>query len=72
MRYTGEICYYWCMHLLNASRDRLEQTVAALQDIKVKKIMACHCRGGKAVRFPADCQDCTVVMGYYVGLSFSF
>ncbi len=74
MRYSGETridTIIGGMHLLNAGRNRLEQTVAALQEIKVKKIVACHCSGDEAVRFLRERLDCTVEMGY-AGLSLSF
>lgn len=41
-------------HLLNASRDRLEQTIAALRLLEPEMIVPCHCTGKPAVEMLRD------------------
>jgi 7,8-dihydropterin-6-yl-methyl-4-(beta-D-ribofuranosyl)aminobenzene 5'-phosphate synthase len=36
------------LHLINAGRHRLEQTVAAMADLPIGKVIACHCTGEAA------------------------
>jgi len=57
------------MHLLHATRERLEKTVAELQRFAIGNIIACHCSGEKAVEFLASELEAEVVAGY-AGLSF--
>lgn len=53
------------MHLLQASAERLDQTVSALRSMSVEHIMPCHCTGQEAtahlwMEFPGRCHPCRV------------
>ena len=53
------------MHLLTASEERMERTVAALREISVQCLVPAHCTGASSTRrlwqeFPTICQDCAV------------
>jgi 7,8-dihydropterin-6-yl-methyl-4-(beta-D-ribofuranosyl)aminobenzene 5'-phosphate synthase len=53
------------MHLLNASPDRMDKTVAELRRIGVHRLLPCHCTGFAARarlwnEFPGRCGDCSV------------
>jgi 7,8-dihydropterin-6-yl-methyl-4-(beta-D-ribofuranosyl)aminobenzene 5'-phosphate synthase len=52
------------MHLLNASRKRIEKTISVLQEYNVQKIGVAHCTGAIAVRrfsdsFQERCFSCS-------------
>jgi len=52
------------MHLLNASKERIEKTISVLQEYNVQKIGVAHCTGASAVRrfsnaFQARCFSCS-------------
>jgi 7,8-dihydropterin-6-yl-methyl-4-(beta-D-ribofuranosyl)aminobenzene 5'-phosphate synthase len=38
------------LHLLHASAERLEQTIAELKKLQLERIVACHCTGDDAIR----------------------
>ena len=42
------------MHLLNASKERIEQTISVLQEYNIQKIGVAHCTGAGAVRRFSD------------------
>jgi 7,8-dihydropterin-6-yl-methyl-4-(beta-D-ribofuranosyl)aminobenzene 5'-phosphate synthase len=51
------------MHLVNASPERLNQTVAELRRCDAKHLLPCHCTGFAATNrlwndFPGRCQPC--------------
>lgn len=49
---TGQskvLAYIGGTHLIMASEERLEKTTAALRDLDVQKIIACHCTGFNAM-----------------------
>jgi 7,8-dihydropterin-6-yl-methyl-4-(beta-D-ribofuranosyl)aminobenzene 5'-phosphate synthase len=53
------------MHLLNASEERIEQTVVALRELDVQQLAPAHCTGaGPTARlwqeFPERCRPCAV------------
>ena len=53
------------MHLLNASPERMDKTVAELRHLDVQRLMPCHCTGLAATarlweEFPARCAACPV------------
>ena len=53
------------MHLLNASPERMDKTVAELRRLDVKRLLPCHCTGMAAVarlwqEFPGRCGACPV------------
>ena len=53
------------MHLGAASDDRIEQTIRAMRDLGVERVMPCHCTGGRAAArmadaFGAGCIPCAV------------
>jgi 7,8-dihydropterin-6-yl-methyl-4-(beta-D-ribofuranosyl)aminobenzene 5'-phosphate synthase len=41
-------------HLVNASRRRLDQTVAVLRDLDIELLVPCHCTGDDAVKTLTD------------------
>jgi len=52
-------------HLLNASQERLDQTVEALRQIDARRLCPCHCSGLMATarlwrEFPDRCESCHV------------
>ncbi|MCP4610855.1 MAG: MBL fold metallo-hydrolase [Planctomycetes bacterium] len=52
------------MHLLNASKERIEKTISVFQEYNVQKIGVAHCTGASAVRrfsntFHARCFSCS-------------
>ncbi len=57
--------------MINASPDRLEKTVQALNEYDIQQLVACHCTGDRAATFLADHLKCEVVQGY-AGFSMSF
>ena len=53
------------MHLLNASPERMDRTVAELRRLDVQRLLPCHCTGQAAVarlwnEFPGRCLPCAV------------
>jgi len=53
------------MHLLRASRERIERTEAALREYKLQRIGPAHCTGTSVIRrlgesFSGLCFTCTV------------
>jgi 7,8-dihydropterin-6-yl-methyl-4-(beta-D-ribofuranosyl)aminobenzene 5'-phosphate synthase len=53
------------MHLVNASKDKLERTIDAFKRYGIEKIVPCHCTGIKAIEkfkkvFPDRCFICPV------------
>ncbi|MFW6106695.1 MAG: MBL fold metallo-hydrolase [bacterium] len=53
------------MHLLHASPERMDKTVAELRRLDVKRLLPCHCTGMAAVarlwqEFPGRCAACPV------------
>ena len=53
------------MHLLTASRDRMDRTIAALRHLEVQRVGPAHCTGLAATAelwsaFPAKCFPCAV------------
>ncbi len=53
------------MHLLNASAERMDKTVAELRRLDVKRLLPCHCTGFAAMarlwnEFPGRCATCPV------------
>jgi 7,8-dihydropterin-6-yl-methyl-4-(beta-D-ribofuranosyl)aminobenzene 5'-phosphate synthase len=51
------------MHLLNASPERMDQTVAELRRFNVQRLIPCHCTGFAAIvrlwnEFPGKCETC--------------
>jgi 7,8-dihydropterin-6-yl-methyl-4-(beta-D-ribofuranosyl)aminobenzene 5'-phosphate synthase len=53
------------MHLLSASQDRMDQTMAELRRLDVQRLLPCHCTGPAAVarlwkEFPGRCLPCPV------------
>jgi len=53
------------MHLLNASPERMDQTVAELRRLDVQRLLPCHCTGFAAMarlwsEFPGRCISCPV------------
>jgi len=59
------------LHLLNASPERLQRTVDALNHFDITRLVACHCTGDEACGFLENKVDCDVVQGY-AGLTISF
>ncbi len=51
------------LHMLNASPERLKNTVAKLREFEIDKIVACHCSGDKAVSYLRNHLDIEVVTG---------
>ena len=58
------------LHLINASPERLEKTVQALNEYDIQQLVACHCTGDRAATFLTDHLKCEVVQGY-AGFSMS-
>ncbi len=56
------------LHLLHAGRERLDKTVAALNDLHVERLVACHCTGAAAVDYLERQLSCQVLRGH-AGLS---
>jgi len=53
------------MHLLNASPERMDKTMAELRRLDVKRLLPCHCTGFAAMarlwnEFPGRCAACPV------------
>jgi 7,8-dihydropterin-6-yl-methyl-4-(beta-D-ribofuranosyl)aminobenzene 5'-phosphate synthase len=53
------------MHLLNASPERMERTVAQLRQLDIQRLVVCHCTGFAATtrlgnEFPGRCLPCHV------------
>ena len=53
------------MHLLNASSERMDKTVAELRRLDVQRLLPCHCTGFAAMarlwnEFPGRCSACPV------------
>lgn len=53
------------MHLLHASRERMDKTVAELRRLNVHRLLPCHCTGLAAIdrlwnEFPGRCAACPV------------
>jgi len=53
------------MHLLSASKDRMDQTMAELRRLDVQRLLPCHCTGPAAMarlwsEFPGRCIPCPV------------
>lgn len=53
------------MHLLNASPERMDKTVAELRRLDVQRLLPCHCTGFAAMvrlwnEFPGKCAACPV------------
>jgi len=53
------------MHLLNASAERMDKTVAELRRLDVRRLLPCHCTGFAAAarlwnEFPGRCAACPV------------
>jgi 7,8-dihydropterin-6-yl-methyl-4-(beta-D-ribofuranosyl)aminobenzene 5'-phosphate synthase len=51
------------MHLLNASDERMDKTVAELRSLNVRRLVPCHCTGFAAMarffnEFPGRCRPC--------------
>lgn len=59
------------LHLLNATQDRLQKTVAALNEMKIGTLIPCHCTGDESVEYLRSHLRCTVQQGY-AGLSLTF
>lgn len=51
------------LHLINADRRRLDETVAALQRLAVEKVIPCHCTGERAVSVLKTTLDAEVQAG---------
>lgn len=58
-------------HLVNAGRDRLEQTVAALRLFELDRVVPCHCTGQSAVALLRDGLGERVIPGA-AGMSYQF
>jgi len=59
------------MHLLNASKERIEKTISVLKEYNVQKIGAAHCTGTRAANmFSASFQD--RCFSCFVGTQLSF
>ncbi len=52
------------LHLLNASPERLARTAAALNDLDLDQLVACHCTGDQAFAYLAAQLNCEVIQGY--------
>ena len=52
------------LHLLNAGVERLEKTVAALNQMDIKEIYPCHCTGDRAVKYLSGHLAFPVIPGY--------
>ena len=53
------------MHLLNASPERMDKTVAELRRLDVQRLLPCHCTGFAAINrlwneFPGRCANCHI------------
>lgn len=53
------------MHLLSASEERMNKTVAELRRLEVRRLIPCHCTGVAAIarfwnEFPGRCESCPV------------
>jgi 7,8-dihydropterin-6-yl-methyl-4-(beta-D-ribofuranosyl)aminobenzene 5'-phosphate synthase len=59
------------LHLLNASEERLESTVEALNGLGVQRLVACHCTGDLAISYLDTHMDGEVVRGH-AGFSLVF
>ena len=59
------------LHLLNASTERLDHTVWALNDFSIGKLIACHCTGDEAYSYLQTHLNCQTIQGY-AGMSISF
>jgi 7,8-dihydropterin-6-yl-methyl-4-(beta-D-ribofuranosyl)aminobenzene 5'-phosphate synthase len=51
------------LHLINADRRRLDETVAALQRLAVENVIPCHCTGERAVSVLKTALDAEVQAG---------
>ena len=60
------------MHLVHASRERMNKTVEALKDFNIKNLYLAHCTGFEAgarlmTEFPESCKSCkvgTIIAGF--------
>ncbi len=59
------------LHLLHASPGRLEETARRLEQLDIKRVVACHCTGDEAFTFLQQQLSCELTRGY-AGLSLSF
>jgi 7,8-dihydropterin-6-yl-methyl-4-(beta-D-ribofuranosyl)aminobenzene 5'-phosphate synthase len=53
------------MHLLSASKERMDRTVEALRELNIQRLIPCHCTGFAATarlwnEFPGKCETCPV------------
>lgn len=58
------------LHLLHASAERLEKTAQALQNLKLNRLIACHCTGDEAITYLRNRLSCELIRGY-AGMSIS-
>jgi len=59
------------MHLLHASPERMDQTVAELRRFNVQRLIPCHCTGFAATirlwnEFPGKCEPCSVGISFAI------
>lgn len=59
------------LHLLNASPDRLQKTVDALNTFDIGQLIACHCTGDDAFAYLEKRVTFQIIQGY-AGLSMTF
>ena len=59
------------MHLLHASKERLERTTQALKAYKIPHVFPCHCTGEAACNHLVECLGSAVQLGY-AGLKVTF
>lgn len=59
------------LHLINASPERLEHTVQALNEFSLDRLIACHCTGDEAFSYLRTHLNCQTIQGY-AGMSITF
>lgn len=52
------------LHLVNASRERLEKTAEELNKLRIEELVPCHCTGDDAVEYLSKNLTCRVTQGY--------
>ncbi|MGI5922677.1 MAG: MBL fold metallo-hydrolase [Lentisphaeria bacterium] len=51
------------LHLVHADQERLERTAAYLQQLGLRRLVACHCTGEEAIAWLRDRLSCEVLTG---------
>lgn len=59
------------LHLSHASAERLDKTAAALNELDLQRLVACHCTGDESFSFLQNHLECEVIQGY-AGFSMTF